>query len=91
MFAEIDTYDWAEVFGEGGGGNCTPIQPNRPPGSPKSLSNNTFSRDLLLHAMLLFDEGGGIIVGHVHDEVILWHEARVITPDGIAEQETLET
>jgi hypothetical protein len=29
MLTELDSYDWAEVFGEGGGGNCEPIIPNR--------------------------------------------------------------
>ena len=29
MLKELDSYDWEEVFGEGGGWNCTPITPNR--------------------------------------------------------------
>ena len=28
------------------------------------------SRDILLHGMMLFDKYGGIIIGHVHDEII---------------------
>jgi hypothetical protein len=43
MMAQLDGYDWAEVFGEGSGGNCTPIQPNRAP-HDKTTSNETFSR-----------------------------------------------
>ena len=27
MLKELDDYDWAEVFGEGGGGNCVPFGP----------------------------------------------------------------
>ena len=37
-------YDWAEVFGEGGGGNCFPIIPDHPPGEP-TCSLETFSRE----------------------------------------------
>jgi|SRR5580692_549858 hypothetical protein len=44
MLKELDDYDWAEVFGEGTGGNCTPIKPNRPP-HDKKTSTETFSRD----------------------------------------------
>jgi len=29
MLKELDSYDWEEVFGEGGGWNCTTITPNR--------------------------------------------------------------
>jgi hypothetical protein len=29
VLKELDNYDWAEVFGEGSGGKCTPIVPNR--------------------------------------------------------------
>lgn len=44
MIKELDTYDWAEVFGEGSGGNCTSIIPEiQPPGS--DISNATFSRE----------------------------------------------
>lgn len=43
MKQELDNYDWAEVFGEGTGGNCTPIIPNRTPISTISVS--TFSRE----------------------------------------------
>lgn len=31
MKPELDNYDWAEVFGEGTGGNCTPIVPEPSP------------------------------------------------------------
>jgi hypothetical protein len=44
MLTELDDYDWAEVFGEGGGGNCTAIIPNRPP-HDKTTSISTFSRE----------------------------------------------
>lgn len=43
MLKELDNYDWAEVFGEGGGGNCTPIKPNIKPGD-KTIAD-TFSRE----------------------------------------------
>jgi len=41
---ELDSYDWAEVFGEGSGGNCTPIKPNRAP-HDKTTDPSTFSRE----------------------------------------------
>ena len=44
MLKELDDYDWAEVFGEGGGGNCTPIQPNRSP-MDKTTPIGAFSRE----------------------------------------------
>ena len=43
MLKELDDYNWAEVFGGGGGGNCTPIHPNRAP-HDKTTSAATFSR-----------------------------------------------
>lgn len=43
MLAELDDYNWAEVFGEGSGGNCTPIAPDTPPND--STSRETFSRE----------------------------------------------
>ena len=44
MKQELDNYDWAEVFGEGTGGNCTPIIPQpAPPSYTGSLA--TFSRE----------------------------------------------
>lgn len=44
MLKELNDYDWAEVFGEGGGGNCTSIAPNRAP-HDKTTSPDTFSRE----------------------------------------------
>lgn len=43
MLKELDSYDWAEVFGEGSGGNCTPIIPNAPPNY--SIDKSKFSRE----------------------------------------------
>ena len=44
MLSQLASHDWAEVFGEGGGGNCTPIIPQPEP--PLSdISRETFSRD----------------------------------------------
>jgi hypothetical protein len=44
MKQELDSGDWAEVFGEGDGGNCTPIIPNlQPPGC--EISGATFTRE----------------------------------------------
>ena len=44
MLSQLDNYDWAEVFGEGSGGNCTAIIPNRPP-FDITTSIETFSRE----------------------------------------------
>jgi len=44
MNARLNNYDWAEVFGEGTGGNCHPIIPQPcPPSYSGSLA--TFSRE----------------------------------------------
>jgi len=44
MLSRLDNYDWAEVFGEGSGGNCTPINPQpQPPDS--DVSRATFGRE----------------------------------------------
>lgn len=43
MLSQIDSYDWAEVFGEGTGGNCTPIIPDIPLGS--NVNPATFCRN----------------------------------------------
>lgn len=43
MLPQLDDYNWAEVFGEGSGGNCGPISPDGPPGSDVSLA--TFTRE----------------------------------------------
>lgn len=39
MLNELDDYDWAEVFGEGTGGNCTKVEPRRIPGEACSLES----------------------------------------------------
>lgn len=43
MLKELDDYDWAEVFGEGTGGNCAPIIPGYAPG--ETCNAETFSRE----------------------------------------------
>ena len=43
MLDELNNYDWAEVFGEGTGGNCVPIIPQLAPGYDGP--NTTFSRE----------------------------------------------
>ena len=43
MLEVLNDYDWAEVFGEGGGGNCTPIVPDTC--LSKTTSGETFSRE----------------------------------------------
>ena len=44
MDHRLDNSDWAEVFGEGNGGNCTPINPQpQPPSYTGSLA--TFGRE----------------------------------------------
>lgn len=43
MDERLNNYDWEEVFGEGSGGNCTPINPQpQPPSYSGSLA--TFRR-----------------------------------------------
>jgi len=42
MLGQLEGYDWAEVFGEGSGGNCTPIRPDT---SRTDCSAVTFSRE----------------------------------------------
>lgn len=42
MLKELDDYDWAEVFGEGGGGNCVPFNPGTCRGD---ASNARFGRE----------------------------------------------
>ena len=42
MLRELDSYDWAEVFGEGSGGNCTAIEPDT---CRSDASGETFSRE----------------------------------------------
>ena len=44
MLKELDDYNWAEVFGEGSGGNCTAITPNRAPHDTETPTG-TFSRE----------------------------------------------
>lgn len=44
MLKELDDYDWAEVFGEGSGGNCTAINPQPAPPMSK-VSTVTFGRE----------------------------------------------
>lgn len=44
MLEALNNYDFAEVFGEGSGGNCTPIHPNRAP-HDTTTSNETFCRE----------------------------------------------
>lgn len=44
MLKELDNYDWAEVFGEGSGGNCTPITPGVPIGDTTTVKS-TFCRE----------------------------------------------
>lgn len=43
MLKELNDYNWSEVFGEGGGGNCYPIKPQPAPGYSGSIE--TFSRE----------------------------------------------
>lgn len=66
----LNDSDWAEVFGEGGGGNCTPIIPNpQPPTS--EISVKTFGRADVAEIFKMEDgENDGppwIIYGRLHD------------------------
>ena len=76
MLQELDDYNWAEVFGEGGGGNCTPIIPNAYPGS--KISTKTFMReDVKLIAGMSDgerDERSWIVYGKLRDG--RWFAAR---------------
>lgn len=77
MLPELDSYDWAEVFGEGGGGNCTPIKPNRAPHDTKT-SLDTFSREDVKKIVFQIegenDEASWIVVGQLKDK--RWFVAR---------------
>lgn len=44
MLEQLNDYDWAEVFGEGCGSNCTAILPGTIPGDTKT-SPATFGRE----------------------------------------------
>jgi hypothetical protein len=70
MLIQLDHYDWAEVFGEGGGGNCTSIIPQpQPPSYAGSLA--TFSREDVIEIYQMQDgENDGpdwIIYGRLQD------------------------
>lgn len=70
MNTQLDNYDWAEVFGEGSGGNCTPINPQpQPPES--SIDRTTFSREDVSEIIQMQDgENDGpdwIIYGQLKD------------------------
>lgn len=45
MLEQLNHYDWAEVFGEGTGGNCAPIVPNGQPPTGCAVPLTTFSRE----------------------------------------------
>jgi hypothetical protein len=70
MLKELDDYDWAEVFGEGGGGNCTPITPQLVPGDQRTRKD-TFSREDVakIHGQVEGerDEASWIIYGQLKD------------------------
>ena len=70
MLKELDDYDWAEVFGEGSGGNCTAIIPNRCPGDTIT-SSGTFSREDVAIIMGMSegerDERSWIVWGQLKD------------------------
>jgi hypothetical protein len=70
MKPELENYDWAEVFGEGTGGNCTPIVPQ--PAPPSYLGSLvTFGREDVLEIFHMEDgENDGkswIIYGRLTD------------------------
>ncbi len=63
----LNDYDWAEVFGEGTGGNCKPIQPRRIPG--ENCSREGFTREDV-DEILGMDEKDGpewVICGKLKD------------------------
>lgn len=66
----IDTKKWGDVYTHGG----------------KLLENivQAIARDILLHAMLLADDRGFEIVGHVHDEIITLTDDDPLAP-GVAD------
>lgn len=70
MDPRLDTSDWAEVFGEGTGGNCTPIKPQpAPPSYNGSLI--TFSRaDVVEIFQMVEGENDGppwVVYGRLRD------------------------
>ena len=70
MLKELDTYDWEEVFGEGNGGNCTAIIPNRCP-TDHTTDGSTFSReDVKLITQMVEgerDESDWVVYGQLKD------------------------
>lgn len=77
MLSELDNYDWDEVFGEGGGGNCVPITPAVAPWD-KTTSTSTFGREdvALIRQMIEGerDDVDWIIYGRLKDG--RWFTAR---------------
>jgi len=53
MLAELNSYNWEEVFGEGTGGNCSPIHPNMAPGFHGC--SDTFGREDVAHISKMED------------------------------------
>lgn len=70
MKPELDFDDWGEVFGEGTGGNCTPIIPQPAPPS-YSGSMDTFSREDVTEIFQMEDgekdEEDWVIYGRLED------------------------
>lgn len=79
MLKELDDYDWAEVFGEGSGGNCSPITPQLVPGDTKT-SGATFSREDVAKIRGQVegerDESSWIIYGQLKDRRWFFAEGR---------------
>lgn len=70
MLKQLDSDDWAEVFGEGTGGNCTAIKPQPQPPS-YSGSVETFNREDVSEIFKMEDgendEKDWIIYGRLKD------------------------
>lgn len=70
MDPRLDNYNWSEVFGEGSGGNCTPIVPQ--PAPPSFAGHlDTFGRNHVAEIIQMqdgvHDELDWIIYGKLHD------------------------
>lgn len=76
MLTELEGFDWAEVFGEGTGGNCDPIDPIGLPDN--SVDTSRFAREdvVLIKGQLAGenDEQDWIVWGQLKDS--RWFVAR---------------
>lgn len=72
MDIRLDNYDWAEVFGEGTGGNCTTLRPQVQPPGTKGVKDASFGREDVAEITMMLDGEreveSWIIYGQLKDE-----------------------